>query len=372
MFICPGIPEEAYNHFSRRMHNKVVADRVPIVGALELTMRCNLRCVHCYCNQAGNNIVEDESDTGFWLGVIDQLAAAGCLWLLITGGEPLVRPDFREIYLHAKQLGIFPTVFTNATLVTDEIAALFAEWRPFSIEVSLYGASAATYKDVTGAGINFERCLRGINILIDHGLKPQLKTMVMRENIHELDAMHELAASLNLEFRFDALLNPTVGGDMGPASHRIEPEQVAELDHRYGSRVESWREFLERFGQSPPIETLFSCGAGINAFHVDPGGRLHLCLLARGESYDLTQGTFRDGWNGVIRELRSRRPDKPHKCGSCSLRSLCGCCPGWSTLETGSPEEPVPYLCKVATLRAEAFGPTPGEADATGMTRSAE
>ena len=117
----------------------VAGRRVPVEGVLEPTFRCNLRCVHCYVNQPAGSAEERarELPTGRALSVIDEIADAGCLNLLLTGGEVLLRPDFEELYLHALHRGLLVTVFTNGTLVTDRIADLFDRHRPLLVEISL-------------------------------------------------------------------------------------------------------------------------------------------------------------------------------------------------------------------------------------------
>lgn len=350
---CPGIPIDPYSDFSERVFGDVLQKRIPLIGAMELTLRCNLKCIHCYCEgyEHGAELAADD-----FKDIIDQLAAAGCMWLLITGGEPLLRPDFAEIYSYLRQKGILPVLFTNATLVTPELARLIAEWRPFNLEVSLYGATAETYETVTGVSGSFQRCIAGIENLLAEGLRPGLKTMVMYENLHELDALYDLARRYQLPFRFDPLLNATLDNGLSPTELRVTPEMAVELDRRYSERRETWTEFVAKFGNNPPSETYFSCGAGINAFHIDPYGRLYPCTLARDEHFDLRRGSFAEGWNGRIREIRSRRPDGSHRCGSCQLRSLCGCCPGRASLETGTMDGSIDYLCRVAALRALEFG----------------
>lgn len=352
---CPAIPLDPYSSFSKRVFGDVINKRLPLIGALELTMRCNLRCVHCFCDghQPGKELSIDE-----YRQLIDQLATAGCMWLLVTGGEPLMRRDFMEIYSLLRQRGILPVLFTNATLVTTDLASFIAEWRPFNLEVSVYGASSKTYEQITGVAGSFDRCMAGIENLLAAGLQPRLKTMVMGDNLDEIDALYDLAASYGLPFRFDPLLNATLGNGLAPTALRVPPETVVALDCRYRDRRDTWTEFIDKFGDNPPSETYYSCGAGINAFHIDPYGRLYPCTLARDEYFDLRRGSFGEGWNGIIRELRSRRPDKPHRCGSCSLRSLCGCCPGRASLETGDPGGSIEYLCRVASLRAQEFGNT--------------
>lgn len=350
---CPVIPEETYGIFSKRVHKNVIDERVPIVGSMELTLRCNLRCVHCYCEGSRD---EGQLGTDELKSVIGKVADAGCLWLLLTGGEPLLRPDFPEIYLYVKERGIIPTLFTNATLVDAGMAKLLADWPPFWIEVTLYGATRETYERVTGVKGSYDKCMRGIELLLKHELNLKLKTMVLKENVHELEQMYGLAGGLGLEFRHDALLNPTLSGGRDPAAHRVDIETVIELDRRYNAEVDTWRDFIRESRDLPPAETLIGCGSGINSFHVDPQGMLGLCLLARTEAYDLRSGEFLEGWNGPIAELRSRRPGRNYRCGNCGLRHLCGSCAAWAGLETGSPEASVDYLCRVTAMRAREFG----------------
>jgi MoaA/NifB/PqqE/SkfB family radical SAM enzyme len=110
-----------------------VRHRVPLNGSIAMTHRCHLRCVHCYLGEerfappAGGELA-----TPFWLRVLDEAAEAGCLKLLITGGEPLLRADFAAVYEHAIRLGLLVSVFTNGTLVDERVVALFAEWPPSS------------------------------------------------------------------------------------------------------------------------------------------------------------------------------------------------------------------------------------------------
>ena len=350
---CPGIPDETYGIFSKRVHGNVFDERVPITGSLELTLRCNLRCVHCYCEGSRSST---EMDTGQTREVIDKIADAGCLWLLLTGGEPMLRPDFREIYQHVKSRGIIPTLFTNGTRITEETADFLAEWSPFWIEMSIYGATRETYEKVTAVEGSYDRCMRGIELLMERGINLKLKTMVLRSNVHELELMYQMARELGLDFRHDTMLNPTLGGGADPVHHRVDLETVIDLDKRFNEEVDTWSEFIRKTREIPPAETLVSCGAGVNSFHVSPEGRLSLCLLSRLETYDLLRGSFEEGWNGAIKDLRMRRPSESYRCGKCSARHLCGCCTAWAALETGDPEGSIDYLCRAAALRALSFG----------------
>jgi len=356
---CPHIPEIPYVDFSKRLHNKVAGQRIPITGSIEVTARCNLRCAHCYINlPAGDHQAQDRELTYRELvGILDQVVDEGCLWLLLTGGEPFLRPDFLDIYTYAKKKGLLVAVFTNGTLLTPRIADHLAEWRPFTIEITLYGRTQETYEQVTGVPGSYERCMRGIELLLERKLPLNLKSVIMTLNRHEVGEMKAYVEGLGVDFRFDPVLNIRLDGDRKPAQVRIPPEEVVALDLADEKRLKSWREFCDRFwGPPPQPETLYHCGAGVGTFHVDPYGQLSACIMSRVPAYDLRQGTFREGWCEFLARVREQKWTRQTPCQGCDLLSLCGQCPGWAQMESGDPEEPVAYLCQIAHLRAVAFG----------------
>jgi MoaA/NifB/PqqE/SkfB family radical SAM enzyme len=202
--------KEYVQHFNR----KVAEQRVPLYGSVELTHRCNLRCVHCYLGDKASvrGDGKQELDTAQWISIIDEIAEAGCLNLLITGGEPLLRKDFSEIYCHAKKNGLLVTVFTNGTMITEEILELFQDLPPRAVEISLYGATAATYEKITGIKGSYDQCLRGIQSLLDYGINLKLKTILMTLNRHEFYDIENMAKEYGVEFRFDAAIFPMMTG----------------------------------------------------------------------------------------------------------------------------------------------------------------
>lgn len=355
---CPKITEISYNDWSTSFHNRNSEKRIPISGSLELTFRCNNNCVHCYCNEPANDTEEKdrEMNTGMITDIISEIANEGCLWLMITGGEPLLRPDFREIFLHAKKKGMLITLFTNGTLIDEKMADFLADWMPYSIEITLYGASEKTYEDVTRAHGSFRRCMKGIELLLERKIPLELKTMAIKQNIHELSSMKQYAEGYGLKFRFDPVINSRLDMDKGPQSTRIDIEDVIRLDLEDEKRLKEWEEFCSKFIGHNGSDKVYNCGAGINSFHIDPYGNLNICIMARKDKYDLKTGNFRDGWNNFIIKLREMPMNPYNRCMGCDLMSLCGQCPGWSQLEHGNDESPVDYLCEIAHKRAEAFG----------------
>jgi radical SAM protein with 4Fe4S-binding SPASM domain len=288
------------------------------------------------------------------------MAAEGCLWLLYTGGEIFVRKDFLDIYAYAKKTGFLITLFTNATLITRAVAEYLATWNPFSIEVSLYGCTAATHDRVTGVAGSFDKTMRGVRLLMEVGLPPILKTMVLKANSHEIwDIKRFVEEELGLDFRFDAMINPRVDSSTAPLSMRLSPREVVELDLRDSKRLTEWVKFCDHFVRPAhnPAEgvDLYACGGAHNAFAIDASGRLSTCVLWHGENYDLRKGSFKEGWAEFLLKVSRKKNSRRTKCLACELRSMCGMCPANGMLECGDAEEPVDFLCQVAHMRAYAF-----------------
>ena len=288
------------------------------------------------------------------------MAAAGCLWVLFTGGEIFARKDFLDIYTHAKQLGFLVTLFTNGTLITRDVADYLVEWPPFYIEITLYGRTRQTYEQVTGVPGSYDRCMQGIRLLTERNLPLKLKSMALTVNRNEIREMKRFVEKdLRLEFRFDAFINPRYDCSQSPLEVRLKPVDAVKMDLLDPKRVAEWMKFDARFGGPPgsPDEArqLWRCGGGLNAFAVDPYGMLRMCSMSQNDPYDLLRGSFQQGWEQALYRLRQRQISRDTKCVTCGIRSMCGMCPANAELECLDAETPVDYLCQVAHLRAYAF-----------------
>jgi radical SAM protein with 4Fe4S-binding SPASM domain len=353
---CSLVPELEFEEWANSFWPKARAERWPLSGSIELTFRCNLNCVHCYCNlPAGDTEARSgELASGEIRSIVDQIVAEGCLWLCFTGGEPLLRPDFQDIYLHAKKSGMLITLFTNGTLVDERIADFLAEWPPRRVEVTLYGMTEETYEAVTRVRGAFARCWRGIELLLERELPLVLKTTVTTLNAHEVPEIREYAKERRIRYRYDPLLIPRLDGSKEPTWYRIPPEQVVELDRLDEARVAVLRELGVKYQGSSFGNELFSCGAGKNGFNIDPYGNLGLCMSNRYHTYSLRKGSFEEAWHQYVPSVRALTVGAQagdDECRSCARISLCGQCPAWSYLEHGDFYSRVEYLCEIAHLR---------------------
>jgi len=356
------IKEQQYADWSLGVHQRLSSKRVPISGTIELTQRCNNQCIYCYNNLSAGNQKAREKELTFdeYRRILDEIADAGCLWLLFTGGEIFIRRDFLEIYTYARQKGFLITLFTNGTLISPEIANQLAQISPFSIEITIYGYTKETYESITEIAGSYERCIHGIKLLMDHQLPLKLKTMAITANRHEIQDMKQFVEEdLGLEFKFDPIINPRLDCSQSPLDVRLTPAEVVELDLRYPDRSSEWKDFADRF-TNPAIESrsptyLYICGAGNQSFALDAYGKLRLCVLSSNDSFDLKKGSFKEGWETYLASERQKKASRITKCTSCRIKSMCGMCPANSELECSDSEAPVDYLCRVAHLRSYAL-----------------
>jgi len=348
-----------YADFSAELRRRVVAQRIPVSGSIEITRRCPLKCVHCYNNLPLGNLEARSGELTYeeHCRLLDEIAEAGCLWLLYTGGEIFARNDFLDIYTYAKQKGFLITLFTNGTLITEAIADHLAQWRPFAIEITIYGSTPATHDRITGVPGSYQQCMRGIRLLMERHLPLALKTMAITANKHEIWEMKRLVEEdLGLRFRFDATINCRVDCSQSPLAVRLTAPEIVELDLHDPRRIAEWKRFAERF--HGPVHSpeqsgeMYHCGGGINSFGIDPYGKMSVCLLSLSDSYDLRAGTFAEGWRTHIPKVRHKKITRQTKCVGCAIKAMCGMCPGHADLEHGAPEEPVDFLCELAHLRA--------------------
>ncbi len=350
---CDGCPEITLGELGDELRMHLQGKRHPLGASFELTERCNLQCIHCYINQPANSrqAKAGELTRREAMRVLDELADAGCLFLLLTGGEALLRLDFEDLFRYAKKKGFLITLFTNGTLLTSRQADFLADWRPQNVEITLYGATAETYERVTGVPGSFARCMRGIDLVLHRGLRLSLKSVLLRANRRELPAMKAMAESLGVTYRFDGTLWPRLDGTQGVLDQRLAPAEVVALDEEYPERQSEYAELYKRFyPPRPRSQRVFSCGAGQLTVHVDCSGRMSLCMMARRPSYDLLRGSFDGGWGMLGAEL-SRQRSKPSRCTDCDVGVLCNQCPGWSQLVHGDDETPVDYICEIGRLR---------------------
>lgn len=337
-----------------QFRRRVATERVPISGILELTSRCNLKCVHCYLGEQEEQRQRrgDEMTTARVKEVIDDIVRSGCLYLVITGGDPMVRRDFPEVYRYAKQAGLFVTVFCDGVLVDDSMVELFKKYPPFGVDISLYGATAQTYEAVTRVRGSFARCLAGIGRLKDNGIPFSLKTVILSLNKHEVPAMARMAKDLDVKFRTDSAVFPCLPNqDQTPLQLRVPPAEAVEVELADPATLKRWVDYTDRHRGNEGSEYLYNCGAGVTNFYVDPFGFASPCLMTTQYRYSLEQRSFASLWAKELVQLRSRKPRDGFGCNACEMQSACGGCPAFNYQENGAEDVKSEYVCETTRHR---------------------
>ena len=350
---CPQIPEIGYAETSLGLHKKAGSRRVPINGVIELTSRCNLKCVHCYIRDT-----EHRKELGYdeICNILDQIADEGCLWLCFTGGEPLTRPDFKDIYSYAKHKGFLITLFSNATLITPSMADFLAAEPPFIIDISLYGMTAETYEKVTGIPGSFDRFMKGIELALDRHLPLKFKSMVINLNAHEFHDMRRWAKSLGVNHRYDMNINCKIDGNTEPVQYRLTPEEVISLQAEDKELAESVSKELTRLckvrSENP---YLYLCSAGVHNFYITSDGKLNICVFSSMPNHDLRTRSFHEGFFDIFPKVRDIKRTRFSECQVCPALNVCGYCPASAILERDDPESIDETECRTAKLMLDTF-----------------
>jgi MoaA/NifB/PqqE/SkfB family radical SAM enzyme len=385
-------------------------DKKPLLGGLdmELTERCNNNCIHCCINLPADHRAarERELSTEEIKAILSEAAALGAMQVRFTGGEPLLRPDFEDLYLFARRLGMRVLIFTNARLITPRLADLLARVPPLvKMEVTVYGMRAESYEAVSRVPGSFAQFWRGVHLLLERGVPFIVKSALLPPNRGEIDEFEAWAMTIpwmthgpdkamffDLRVRRDSEEKNRL-----IRSLRLSPEEgLAVLTRDREGYLKGMREFCSKF-MGPPGEKLFRCGAGVGGGCVDAYGRFQPCMGLRAPelTYDLrapspchceeqvvrrsnlhhanrgllrrqkppprndTTASLHDALTNFfprLQELRAANPEYLRRCARCFLKGLCEQCPAKSWAEHGTLDTPVEYLCQVAHAQARDLG----------------
>ena len=316
-----------------RLKQRALALAQPLSAYLELTYRCNWRCVFCY-----NPRHFDRRGLGLreWSEVLDDLRELGTLSVTITGGEALAHPEFAEVARAARDRRFTLRLFTNGTLVTEELADVIADLRPLAVEMSLHGERAETHEKATGAPGSFAAMFRGLERLQRRGVPLLLKTLVTSVNEHELDGMIALAERRGVPHQLDATVTPRDDGDTSPLRYRASAEAVARVYRRTAEKAPLPRADREEGG--------VNCGLGRITLAVDPEGEVFPCLQWRRSSLGNVRHTrLRDLWRGsAVREEAASVSVAANEAMRVRGGTLAGFpfCPALAAQHTGDPLQP--------------------------------
>ncbi|MBR2867756.1 MAG: radical SAM protein [Clostridia bacterium] len=328
---------------------KADINRIPLAGSFELTSRCTLDCKMCYVHrrECDRSAIEREKDTAFWIDLATKAKDAGMLVLLLTGGEPLLRKDFDEIYTACKKLGMIITVNTNATLIDENKIRLFKELPPQKLCITLYGASEETYGNLCDNAEAYRKVTDSIRKIHEAGIPIKLNYSITPQNVHETEAAYEFAKELDVPFQAVSYMFPPVR--IGGEAVRLSAEDAAMAQFRmqrltlgedFTKKIESDSQIPEHTDCSDRI----NCRAGASTFWVNWQGEMTPCGMMAEPKIPITD--FTDAWKRICDE--TKKILLPKECLKCEHRRICDMCAAVSKAETGRSDAVPDYACKKA------------------------
>lgn len=316
-----------------RVKQRALARAQPLGAYLELTYRCNWRCVFCYNPR---HFDRRGLSAGEWAVVLDDLRALGTLAVTLTGGEPLAHPEFLDVARAAAARCFAVRIFTNGTLVSETLADAIADLRPVAVEMSLHGATAETHDRATRAPGSFDAMRLGLERLQARRVRLLVKSLLTNVNERELDGMIALAERMGVPHQVDATVTPRDDGDATPLAYRASPEAIALMYRRTAERG--------RLPSTAHEEGGVNCGLGRTTLAVDPEGEVYPCIQWRRSSLGNVRTTpLRDLWRGsAVREEAAGVA----RAASAAMRAAGGplavfpFCPALAQQRTGDPIAP--------------------------------
>jgi radical SAM protein with 4Fe4S-binding SPASM domain len=351
--------EIQYQSFSLKTHQQNWSMKKTNVCQFELTFACGLHCKHCYTDCYNKpRYLKKELTTREVKLILDKAKQAGVIWLCFTGGDPLTRKDFLDLYAYAKDKGFIITIFTNGYSMTSKIAGYLKKKSPFAIEITLNAAQKDSYEKISQVKGSFEKAKAGINLILKAKLPLKIKTQITQDNLKAADKIKQFIEGLGLPFRPDFDLHARLNGDLAPCNLRIPPEEFfpshgkKQPEDDVDKQISACRpQVLSRLKNRKPQAYLFNCAiGGGDGIQVDPYGNLFACKLIRKPAFNLLKADIEEVRNKLLVLVRNKQFATDSRCNGCDLRGSCHWCPGRAYVEKGNPESPIEYYCKLSAL----------------------
>ena len=344
----------------RMLLDQAKRTRTPANGSIELLPLCNMNCDMCYVRLSkkemeakGRLRTADE-----WLEVGRQMKDAGVLFLLLTGGEPVLYPDFRRLYLELRKMGMIITINTNGTLIDEDLAEFFGKYKPRRVNITLYGADEDAYTNLCHYPGGYEKTLQGIRLLRENDVDVKVSSSLAQSNKSDLDRLLDIGETLGIPVWVDTYMMPATRERDLPYNMqvRLEPEEAAREGIRAMKRVlgpelfpQYVRQSVERADHPEPAEAKpghMSCMAGQCSFTINWQGEMRPCVILTEPAISVFEVGFEAAWKYIVEETHKILLNE--KCSTCHMRHLCRTCAASALLETGSYDGVPDYMCRYA------------------------
>lgn len=352
------------SRIERKLAERAKRLRLPITVNLELSPACNLNCKMCYIcmdmhqiQTMGGLKTADE-----WISLAQELRKENVLFLLLTGGEVFIYPEFRRLYETLYDMGFMITINTNATLIDEDTAEWLHKYPPKCVSISLYGASDETYERVCGQRGIFSKVNRAIELLMLNHIRIELKTVITPLNVCDMEACWRYAKDRGIFYETSTYAFPPVRKVNAAEQIRFTPEQAVQYQfesNRMLSTEEGYKEgivnHLKKYEDTRNHGGCslygFTCGASNSSCWITWQGHMTPCALLNEPFTNPFESGFKAAW-----EMLKHKSDQilmSPKCSNCDKRGVCTVCPAANYAETGCFDKASPFHCRMTSLTLE-------------------
>ena len=344
------------------MAMRAAGSRTPVTGGFELTPRCNLNCKMCYirmtpeqCAAKGRELTTEE-----WLEMGRQAVENGTIFLLLTGGEPFLRADFRDIYLGLTRLGLSVSINSNGTLIDDRAVEWLSQSPPAQINITLYGSSRETYRALCGDPYGYDRAVCAVDKLREAGILVALNATMTPLNAADMPEIAEFGRQRGLRVKPTFYLFPPHRREPGEPCglNRFDPETAGRLTAETQWLTET-PEKMRRFAAAQSDDATLSatddcicasdaplgCLAGSAQFWISWNGHMMPCGMMNTPSAAPLEICFGNAWRQIAEQTAALR--LPTACTDCPVKSACPNCAAINICETGHSNKRAEYICNM-------------------------
>lgn len=357
-------PIEYQGTIEQFLCEKATVNHVPINAILELTPLCNMNCDMCFVRLSAEEMKQKGRSRSAeeWIGLGREMKDAGTLFVLLTGGEPLLHPEFKKIYVAYKRMGMILTINTNGTLIDEQWADFFAQYPPRRINLTLYGKDGHTYRNLCHYPDGFDKVLRAIQLLQERKIDIKINGSITPENVGDIDDLFSIVDRLDAVWKFDTYMYPASRerDHLFEEKSRLTPEEAAAarvkiMEKRQGKEKfpDFARQFLQQ-GEAEPGEYAteeVKCRAGRSSFMVNWQGMMRPCVMLSDPEEPVFDTGFAKAWKRITERFGKVRLSA--ECSTCTMREVCQTCAACALLESGRFDGVPEYMCRYTkeTLR---------------------
>ena len=329
---------------------------IPLGGSLELLPLCNMNCDMCYVRLSRVEMERKGRTRSAkeWLDLAKDMKNQGTLFLLLTGGEPFLYPEFRELYIGLIQMGMIITINSNGTLIDESLADFLAEHKPRRVNITLYGKDAATYRKLCHYEKGFEQTMRGIQLLRERQVDVKLNGSLTKVNFTDVEELIHISEELQVPINIDTYMYPAARErDCGFCEEsRLEAKEAAEAKIKIQKSLlsaEMFEEYRQRMNKisnldvPEQVDCSIKCRAGKSSFVINWQGKMTPCIMLQHPSVNAFDLRFQNAWKYIVEESDKIKVNE--KCATCVKREICQTCAACAFLETGKYDGIPQYIC---------------------------